>query len=84
MSDLLDMIHSNVCGPMSTSARYGLRYFILFTDNYSHYGYICLMGNRNEFFDKFKEFEDEVVNRLNKNIESLRKVRRGECLGYLI
>ena len=31
-SDLLCLIHINVCGPMSTPVRHGYRYFITFTD----------------------------------------------------
>lgn len=32
--DLLELIHSDVCGPMSISARDGYRYFITFIDDY--------------------------------------------------
>ena len=32
-SDLLGIIHSYVCGPMSTSARAGYEYIITFTDH---------------------------------------------------
>jgi hypothetical protein len=34
-SDLLALIHTNVCGPMSTCTRNGDRYFITFTDDYN-------------------------------------------------
>ncbi|KAK9033674.1 hypothetical protein V6N11_049860 [Hibiscus sabdariffa] len=33
-SDLLDLIHSDVCGPMNTQARGGYQYFITFTDDF--------------------------------------------------
>ena len=36
-SDLLGLIHSDVCGPMSTTARGGYEYFITFTDYLSRY-----------------------------------------------
>jgi GAG-pre-integrase domain len=36
-SDLLALIHTDVCGPMSTCTRNGERYFITFTDDYSRY-----------------------------------------------
>ncbi|KAL4308299.1 hypothetical protein GQ457_01G020660 [Hibiscus cannabinus] len=34
-SDLLGLIHSDVCGPMNTQARGGYQYFITFTDDFS-------------------------------------------------
>jgi hypothetical protein len=34
-SDLLALIQTNVCGPMSTCTRNGDRYFITFTDDYN-------------------------------------------------
>jgi hypothetical protein len=40
VSDLLGLVHTNVCGPMSTIARGGFQYFITFTDDFSIYGYI--------------------------------------------
>ena len=35
--DLLGLIHSNVCGPLSSTARGGYQYFITFTDDFSRY-----------------------------------------------
>ena len=32
-TDLLKIIHTNVCGPMSVEARGGYRYFLTFTDD---------------------------------------------------
>ena len=78
--DLLELIHSDVCGPMKTSARDGFRYFITFTDDYSRYGYVYLMKNKSESFDKFKEFKNEVENQLGKRIKTLRTDRGGEYL----
>jgi hypothetical protein len=54
--DVLALIHSDVCGPMSVEARNGYRYFMTFTDDYSRYGYLYLMRHKSETFEKFKEF----------------------------
>ncbi len=37
LPDLLGLIHSDVCGPMSTQARGGYDYFVTFTDDKSRY-----------------------------------------------
>ena len=53
----LELIHSDVCGPMTTQARGGYEYFVTFVDDYSRYGYIYLMQHKSKTFGKFKEFQ---------------------------
>jgi hypothetical protein len=55
-TDLLEIIHTDVCGPMSILMRGGYRYFLTFTNDLSRYGYIYLMKHKFEMFEKFKEF----------------------------
>ena len=79
-SDLLGLIHTDVCGPISSISRGGYQYFITFTDDFSRYGYIYLMRHKSESFEKFKLFKNEVRNQLGKNIKTLRSDRGGEYL----
>ncbi|KAL4364246.1 hypothetical protein GQ457_04G019210 [Hibiscus cannabinus] len=79
-SDLLGLIHSDVCGPMNTQARGGYQYFITFTDDFSRYGNIYLMRHKSEALEKFKEFKNEVQNQHGKSIKALRSDRGGEYL----
>ena len=59
-TDLLEIIHTDVCGPMNIEARGGYCYFLTFTDYLSRYGYIYLMKHKSEIVEKFKEFHSEV------------------------
>ena len=59
---VLDLLHTDLCGPMNTSAKGGYEYFITFIDDYSRYGYIYLMRDKSEAFNKFKEYKAEVEN----------------------
>ena len=81
-TDLLEIIHTDVCGPMSVEARGGYHYFLTFTDDLNGYGYIYLMKHKSETFEKFKEFQSEVVNHHNKKIKFLRSDSGGEYLSY--
>ena len=81
-ADLLELIHTDVCGPMSTTARGGFQYFITFTDDFSRYGYVYLMKHKSETFEKFKEFQSEVENQCGKKIKALRSDRGGEYLSH--
>ena len=56
-SDLLEIIHADVCGPMSVEARGGYRYVLMFIDDLSRYGYVYLMKHKSETFEKFKLFQ---------------------------
>ena len=62
----MELIHTDVCGPMSVEARGEYRYFLIFTHDLSRYGYIYLMKHKSETFEKFKEFQNEVENHRNK------------------
>ncbi|KAK8597148.1 hypothetical protein V6N12_065624 [Hibiscus sabdariffa] len=81
-SDLLGLIHSDVCGPMNTQARGKFYYFIIFIDDFSRYGYIYLMRHKSEALEKFKEFRNEVQNQHGKSIKALRSDRGGEYLSH--
>ncbi|RYE04781.1 MAG: hypothetical protein EOP33_08580, partial [Rickettsiaceae bacterium] len=76
----LQLVHSDVCGPMSEAARGGYEYFVTFTDDYSRYGFIYLMQRKSETFSKFKEFRACVENQLGKTIKTFRSDRGGEFL----
>ncbi|KAL0349926.1 UNVERIFIED_CONTAM: hypothetical protein Sradi_4141800 [Sesamum radiatum] len=61
-NSLLDLIHTNVRGPLNTLARGGYSYFITFTNDQSRYDYIYLMRYKFEAFGRFKEYRLEVEN----------------------
>ncbi|KAL4573354.1 hypothetical protein LXL04_020157 [Taraxacum kok-saghyz] len=68
---LLDLIHMDVCGPFRSPTGVGRHYYITFTDDFS---------NRNPIFEKFKEYRNEVQNRLGKKIKVLCSGRGEEYL----
>ena len=78
--DLLEIIHSNVCGPFSEIDRGGFFYFMTFIDDLSRYGHLFLIKNKSESFEKFKEFKAQVENPIGKSIKTFRSDRGGEYL----
>ena len=81
-TERLELIHSDVCGPMRVMARGGYYYFITFTDDFSRYGYVYLMRNKSDSFEKFKEYKAEVEKQIGggTSIKILRSDRGGEYL----
>ena len=55
-TDLLEIIHTDVCGPMNIKACSRYHYFLTFTDDLSRYGYICLMKQKSETFESSYNF----------------------------
>ena len=78
--DLLELVHSDVCGPLSIQARRGYEYFITFTNDYSIFGYVCQMKWKSKAFEKFKKFRAEVENQLGKRIKAIQSDRGGKYL----
>ena len=81
-TNMLEIIHTDVCDPLSIDAHDKYRYFLTFTDDLSRYVYIYLMKHKSETFEKFKEFQSEVENHRNKKIKFLRSDHGGEYLSY--
>ena len=70
-TNLLEIIHTDVCGPTGVEARGGYYYVLTLTDDLSRYGYVYLMKHKSETFEKFKEFQSEVENQRDRKIKFL-------------
>lgn len=54
-SDILEIIHSDVCGPMRTESLGKSRYFVTFIDDASRWCEICFIRRKDEVFQAFKK-----------------------------
>lgn len=48
LSDLLEIIHSDICGLLRIKTHRGMEYFISFIDDYLRYGYIYLLKHKSK------------------------------------
>lgn len=80
-SGVLEIIHTDICGPFNVKSVDGFDSFITFTDDYSRYGYIYPIKERSEALDKFKIFKAEVENQHDRKIKIVRSDRGGEYYG---
>lgn len=73
-SSLLELIHIYVCicDNKEILTRWGKIYFITFIDDLSKFTYVYLLRIKDEAFEKFKIFKDEIENNTNKKIKVLR------------
>jgi hypothetical protein len=76
--EILDLIHSDVCGPMPVKYLGGSLYYVTFIDDYSRKTWLYLLKTKDEVFNKFQEFKAEIENLTNKKIKTLRTDNGGE------
>jgi transposase InsO family protein len=75
---VLELIHSDVCGPMPSSSISEYVYYVSFIDDYSRKTWIYFLKTKDEVFNKFKEFKALIENLSEKNIKILRSDNEGE------
>ena len=63
---ILEIIHSDVCGPMSSNSLSGYAYYVSFIDDFYRKAWIYFMKNKYEVFSKFKEFKSLIENHTEK------------------
>lgn len=69
---LLDLVHTDLCGPIRTRRIQGDRYFIIFTDDCSRMMWVTFLKDKNEAFGKFKAFRALAKKETGKKIKCLR------------
>jgi hypothetical protein len=69
---ILDLIHSDLCGPMSAPSMNGCIYYIIFTDDCSHKTWIYFLKTKDESFSKFQDFKNLVENQTGRHIQDFR------------
>jgi transposase InsO family protein len=76
--EILDLIHSDVCGPMTVASMNGYLYYVLFIDDHSWKTWIYFLKNKDGVLVKFQEFKAQVENQTERKIKVLRSDNGGE------
>ena len=76
----LELVHSDVAGPMNTESFGGAKYFVTFIDDYSRCVSVYPIKYKSEVLTKFKEWELAVTNQADCHIKTLRTDNGGEYL----
>jgi len=74
----LDLVHTDLCGPMQTPSIGGSLYFLTFIDYFSRKTWIYFFKKKSETFSKFKEFQAFVEKQSYRSIKILRSDGGGE------
>lgn len=74
-----EVIHSDICGPMSTQTFSGKRYFVSFVDDFTRYAHVALMRKKSEVPAKFQAFLQMLPS--DRTVRLLHSNRGGEYTG---
>jgi transposase InsO family protein len=74
----LELVHSDVCGPMPSTSLRGYVYYVSFIDDYSRKTWVYFLKSKDEVFGKLKELKALVENLSEKKIKKVRSDNRGE------
>jgi transposase InsO family protein len=77
-AEKLELIHSDICGPINPKSKAGSRYFITFTDDFSRKTWVYFLLEKSQAFETFKKFKALVEKESKCVIQCLRTDRGGE------
>jgi hypothetical protein len=78
---ILQLVHSDIFGPMSVPSLGKSMYYVSFIDDFSRNTWIYFLRKKYEFFDRFKEFKALIENQTEKIIKVLRIYNGGDFYG---
>lgn len=78
----LELVHTDVCGPISPTTWDGYNYFLTFTDDFTHMVIVYLLKNKSEVLNKLKEYYNYATQHFNGNLLKLRSDNGGEYVSH--
>lgn len=77
-SKVLELIHGDLCRPISPSTLGGNKYFLLVIDDYNRFMWIVLLKSKNEACQAFKKIKVVAKVEVEAKLKAFRTDRGGE------
>ncbi|GJX04449.1 putative RNA-directed DNA polymerase [Tanacetum coccineum] len=81
MENILDLVHSDICGLMKTKTLGGCSYFVTFIDDHSRKVWVYTLKTKDQVLDVFKQFHALVERQTGKKLKCIRTDNGGEYIG---
>ena len=78
--DILEIVYTDLCGPIGVESYTGEKFFILFVDDYSRMMAIMYLREKLEAFEKFKWYLARVEKEIGKILKCLRSDKCSEFI----
>lgn len=79
-SEPLEIVHSDLCGPMQVEFKSGAKYFVTFIGDHSRWCEVWFLRNKSDVFNAFKEYKVMVENSGGKRVKLLQSDNGKEYL----
>lgn len=76
----LELVHSDICGPMRTASKQGAKYFVTFIDDKTRFVHVEFLKAKSEVFEAFMKFKSLAENASGCKIKTLRTDNAKEYL----
>ncbi|KMQ86259.1 retrovirus-related gag-pol polyprotein [Lasius niger] len=70
-SEILEIVHSDICGPMRVESNGKAKYYVTFIDDNTRWCEVRFLKSKDEVLQRFKEFKNLVENQKEKKIKYL-------------
>ena len=80
-TELLELVHSDLCGPMKTKTLGGALYFVTFIDDCSRKRWFYVLNTKDQVLGVFKQFQASVERETGKKLKCIRTDNGGEYCG---
>ena len=69
---ILELVHTDLCGPMPTKSHGGMRYIMTVIDDYSRYTTIYLLKEKSDVLGRIKEYVEQMENQFGIRLKKVR------------
>jgi len=80
--DILELVHTDICGMMQTRSLGGDYYLLLFVDDCTRYTWVYSLKKKSHTFEYFKEYRSVVEKHRGNVIKILRSDQGGRIQAY--
>lgn len=80
--EVLELVHSDICGPISPISSSGKRYIMSLIDDYSRKAWVYFLKEKSEAFYSFKCFKERAETETGRKLKCLRTDRGGEYTSH--
>ena len=76
--NVLDLVHSDVCGPLNIASVGGSLYFTTLIDDHSNFLWVYMLKQKSDFLDVFMEWIAMIENQTERKVKEFRSDNGGE------
>lgn len=78
----MELLHGDLCGPITPSTMGGNRYIFVVIDDHTRYMWISLLKEKSEVFERFKKLRGMIEKETGESIATFRTDRGGEFTSH--